>query len=167
MLCFSSRPCIFCDVRKENGFNIVSENNHFIAFKDRAPAASEHILVITREHIDSVKSLQSDDVELVNAMRSFGEEALTTVGASPHHRKFGFHIPPFTSVQHIHLHCFGLPFKSTIHKWEFLTSERQNGTKGFSWFAEVSQVMRTLEQGRRVQVLPERKPFSHVTSTNS
>ena len=24
----------------------------------------------------------------------------------------GFHIPPFNSVNHLHLHCFGLPFKN-------------------------------------------------------
>lgn len=38
-----------------------------------------------------------------------------------------------------------------------MTSERAKAsTKGFSWFAEVSQVLRTLEQGRQVKVLPER-----------
>jgi len=132
------------------------ENDRFIVFKNYRPMASTHLLVIPREHIDSVKSLGREDAELVRAMRGAGNEALTLLNVRPDQRLFGFHIPPATSVAHLHLHCFGLPFNNTLCRLKFPVVERKNGTKGFSWFAEVSQIIRTLERGRRVGVWPER-----------
>jgi len=131
------------------------ENDHFIVFKNYKPAASTHLLVIPREHIGSVKSLSHEDVELVVAMKDVGTEALTRLKVPLDQRLFGFHIPPFTSVAHLHLHCFGLPFKSTLGRLKYPVAERKNGTKGWSWFAEVSQVIRTLERGGRVGVRPD------------
>jgi len=118
--------------------------------------ASTHLLVIPREHIESVKSLGREDVELVNAMRGAGNEALTLLKVPTDQRLFGFHIPPATSVAHLHLHCFGLPFNNTLCRLKYPVVERKNGTKGFSWFAEVSQVIRTLGRGQRVRVWPEK-----------
>jgi len=118
--------------------------------------ASTHLLVIPREHIESVKSLNREDVGLVTAMRDVGNEALTLLKVSTDQRLSGFHIPPFTSVAHIHLHCFGLPFNNTLSRLKYPVVERRNGTKGWSWFAEVSQVIRTLERGGRVEIWPEK-----------
>jgi len=89
-------------------------------------------------------------------MRGAGNEALTLLEVPTDQRLFGFHIPPATSVAHLHLHCFGLPFNNTLCRLKFPVVERKNGTKGFSWFAEASQVIRTLERGGRVGVWPER-----------
>jgi len=156
MLCSHGGLCPFCNARRENGFDIVMENDRFIVFENYKPMSSTHLLVIPREHIESVKSLNREDVGLVAAMRDSGNEALTLLKVPIDQRLFGFHIPPLTSVAHLHLHCFGLPFNNALGQLKYPVAERRNGTKGWSWFAEVSQVIRTLERGGRVGVLPEK-----------
>ncbi|KAG9132878.1 hypothetical protein Leryth_014810 [Lithospermum erythrorhizon] len=35
--------------------------------------------------------------------------------------KFGFHQPPFNSVNHLHLHCFALPFIPSWKRVKYLS----------------------------------------------
>ncbi|KZT57631.1 HIT-like protein [Calocera cornea HHB12733] len=146
------KGCIFCDVRKEKGFNIVHENDDLIVFKDRAPAASEHLLVIPRHHLASVKALRKQDIFLVRNLEAAGAEALTSLGFAPSDQRFGFHIPPFNSISHLHLHAFGLPYRSRLN-WQFPVAVKTGG-KGLSWFVEVGQVYDILGKDREVTVLP-------------
>ncbi|KAJ1307216.1 hypothetical protein OPQ81_001331 [Rhizoctonia solani] len=138
------KKCIFCDVRKELGFAIIYENEELVVFRDRHPAAKEHLLVITRRHIESIKSLSASDVPLLLRMRDAGSQALSLLGIPEDHQRFGFHIPPFNTVNHIHLHAQGLPYKNRFRekKYRMTTSSRADKTKGFSWYAELSQSLR-------------------------
>jgi hypothetical protein len=45
-------------------------------------------------------------------MISVGEALLRQRGYNLCGTKMGFHVPPFTSVQHLHLHCMSLPLKN-------------------------------------------------------
>ncbi|CAE6432635.1 unnamed protein product [Rhizoctonia solani] len=150
------KKCIFCDVRKELGFGVVYENEELIVFKDRNPAAKEHLLVITRRHVESIKSLNTSDIPLLLRMRDAGSEALRTLGIPNDDQRFGFHIPPFNTVNHIHLHAQGLPYQNKLRekKYRMSTSSRASKTKGFSWYAELGQCVRILESGNRVGVFP-------------
>ncbi|CAE6478627.1 unnamed protein product [Rhizoctonia solani] len=80
--------CVFCDVRKELGFAVVYENDELIVFKDRNPAAKEHLLVITRRHVESIKSLNASDIPLLLRMRNAGSEALRALGISDDHQRY-------------------------------------------------------------------------------
>lgn len=58
--------CIFCDI--VNGVlpcDRVYEDSNVLAFKDSNPKASVHILVIPKQHIDSLMSLDSSHQELM------------------------------------------------------------------------------------------------------
>lgn len=71
--------------------------------------------------------------------------------------RFGFHIPPFTSVDHIHLHCFGLPFKGDKQSLKYFISRRKEGSKyskGWGWFIEVEQAIHTLKSGGKIRISP-------------
>jgi len=147
------KGCVFCNVSKEKGFNIVHETEELIVFKDRAPAAKEHLLVIPRNHLASVKALRKADTPLVRNLHAAGVQALSDLGFPASDQRFGFHIPPFNSINHLHLHAFGLPFRSRLTSW-FHPVAVCAGGKGLSWFVEVGQVFEVLEKGGKVTVLP-------------
>ncbi|KAF8340376.1 HIT-like protein [Cantharellus anzutake] len=152
MLCGSTTECPFCDVSPDKGFDIVNENPEYVVFKNHSPASAFHLLVIPRKHVGSVKDLDASHIPLVQDMLALGADSLTLLGATSDHRRFGFHIPPFTSVQHLHLHCFGPPFNSTLADLRYTVRSRRDGRKGISWFAEVNQAIATLNRGERVRI---------------
>ncbi|EST05326.2 HIT-like domain protein [Kalmanozyma brasiliensis GHG001] len=147
--------CIFCNVSRDR-FNIVLEDDKYICFSDRSPAAAVHLLVIPRTHIANVQSLTSRDTQLVREMQAVGNKALDRLadGSSPTERRFGFHIPPFRSVDHLHLHCLQLPFRSSLKslKYRIAKPSSPDYYKGWSWFAEWKQTCALLDAGRKVKV---------------
>jgi hypothetical protein len=66
----------------------------------------------------------------------------------------GFHISPFNTVDHLHLHVHGLPYKGMRQAKYPIATGRSPHQKGLSWFAEVGQAIRILENGGRVRVIP-------------
>eukprot|EP00750_Incisomonas_marina_P025361 INCI5390.1.p1 GENE.INCI5390.1~~INCI5390.1.p1 ORF type:complete len:228 (+),score=38.89 INCI5390.1:233-916(+) len=84
--------------------------NDCVVFRDRSPVAPVHLLVIPREPIRDVLSLRGDehDAQLVRRMQAVGHAALKKIGA-PEPYTFGFHVPPYNSIPHLHLHCISGP----------------------------------------------------------
>ncbi|WVQ65173.1 uncharacterized protein L199_003346 [Kwoniella botswanensis] len=139
------KGCIFCDASKENGFNIVYEDNQLTAFHDRTPRAKIHLLIIPREHVvSSVNQLTKKHLPLLKSMRSL---ATSLVPDRPP-PKMGFHIPPFSSVPHLHLHVFSGPH-TLIGRLKYPIAHRDRG-KGWSWFVTIDQVEKILPGGGKV-----------------
>ena len=58
--------CIFCKIAKgEIPSAKIFENDKLIAFNDINPLAKTHILIVPKEHIESVKHLQNNHKELI------------------------------------------------------------------------------------------------------
>lgn len=54
--------CIFCKIiNKDLPADIVFENENVLAFKDIHPKAPVHILIIPKEHIESINSVNSEN----------------------------------------------------------------------------------------------------------
>ncbi|WVO19616.1 uncharacterized protein IAS62_000905 [Cryptococcus decagattii] len=137
--------CVFCDVSREKGFNIVYEDQDLIAFHDREPRAVTHLLIIPRSHVaSSVRQLTREHLPLLDSMTAL---AHTLVPSKPT-PKLGFHIPPFSSVPHIHLHAFSGPH-TFIGKFKYPVTTYAAG-KGFGWFVTAEQAKSTLERGGTV-----------------
>ncbi|KAK0204371.1 HIT-like domain-containing protein [Desarmillaria ectypa] len=149
------KSCVFCNVSKENGFSILWEDDKFIAFYDRDPACRHHVQLIPKAHIRSVKSLTKDDAQLVRDMAAIGMNILGKLNVTKDMRKMGFHIPPFNSVSHLHLHIQGLPYKTFLRAAKYSVARGgKRHDKGFSYFVEVEQVIRILEKGSRISISP-------------
>ncbi|KAK0470310.1 HIT-like protein [Desarmillaria tabescens] len=149
------KSCVFCNVSKENGFNILWEDDKYIAFYDRDPACRYHVQLIPKAHIRSVKSLTKDDAQLVRNMAAIGTSILDQLDVPKDMRKMGFHIPPFNSVSHLHLHVQGLPYKNFFRAAKYpVTRGGKWHDKGFSYFVDVDQVIRILEKGSGVGISP-------------
>ncbi|KAI0635857.1 HIT-like protein [Trametes polyzona] len=151
----SHRPCIFCGASKENGFNVVWENEHYTVFTDINPSAQHHLQIVPKAHIESVKSLGKDDVHMVREMLEIGHEVLDNLNVPPNLRRLGFHIPPYISVTHLHMHVQALPYRSLMRRLKYpIVRGRSGRAKGFSWFVEADQAIRILEQGSHIRILP-------------
>ncbi len=77
-------------------------------------SAREHVLVCTTSHIETALNIDSKD--LLFRMRRVGESLLGELCKDEEKAKyrFGFHLPPYNSIDHVHLHCFLLPFSSFV-----------------------------------------------------
>eukprot|EP01038_Epipyxis_sp_PR26KG_P005905 gene5905-8148_t len=101
--------CIFCRIHKKTEpATIVFEDNSFVVFKTIDPATSCHLLITPRVHIKNASSLQSSqDIELIENMVKVGKTALENFGINENDAQFCFHIPPWNSIDHLHLHAIG------------------------------------------------------------
>ena len=68
--------------------------------------------------------------------------------------KMGFHVPPFSSVHHLHLHVFaGEP--SSIAKYKYPVRSQPQGKK-WGWFVTSQQAIDILDAGRKIGLGPTR-----------
>ncbi|XP_004152404.1 bifunctional adenosine 5'-phosphosulfate phosphorylase/adenylylsulfatase HINT4 isoform X2 [Cucumis sativus] len=110
--------CIFCQKAYNSTANsLLHFDERVVAFEDINPSAVRHFLVIPKEHIPTVRNLQrrAEDYSLVSHMLEVGQTLLSQDSPQLKHR-FGFHQPPMNSVNHLHLHCFALPYTP---RWKF------------------------------------------------
>ncbi|KAI9338422.1 HIT-like domain-containing protein [Pilaira anomala] len=142
--CFGSKnaECVFCNIKEAAGSRIVSETENLIAFQDRSPSAQLHLLVIPKSHIRTVKDLDGGDVPLLHEMINLGKTLLKEQGFNPDDDsqiRLGFHIPPFNSINHIHLHVIGLPFKSKLRGLKY--------ESGYLWYMHAKTILSRLTDG--------------------
>ncbi|KNA13523.1 hypothetical protein SOVF_116270 [Spinacia oleracea] len=122
--------CIFCDIaRLPSSTSLLYQDDKVVAFQDIKPAAFRHYLVIPIEHIPTVKNLQRglEHYSLVSHMLNVGKTLLQQDSSHNEHR-FGFHQPPFNSVDHLHLHCLALPY---MPSWKFIKYSSLGPLGGF------------------------------------
>lgn len=101
--------CLFCKIASGVfGTEFLLETENLAAFRDMKPAAPTHILVIPKQHIGSLASLEPSDKDLMGdimlAIKKLAEqEGLTE----------GFRVVANTgsdggqTVQHLHFHLLG------------------------------------------------------------
>lgn len=128
--------CVFCrkiadEAANGNDGTFVFADDELVVFKDWRPAARRHYLVCPRVHVSSARALTPRDAGLARRMLQAGKNAIAAdvppSGAAVETR-FGYHLPPFNSVDHLHMHAFALPFepewkerKYSVHPWARFT----------------------------------------------
>ncbi|CRL04853.1 CLUMA_CG017906, isoform A [Clunio marinus] len=117
-----SMPCVFCDiVNKTRDADMLYMDEDFIAFKDIKPATSNHFLIIPKRHIANTNSLTIADKDMIVKMKLIMLELLKKHNQTIENEiSLGFHVPPFNSIKHLHLH--GISPKSEmklIGRWIF------------------------------------------------
>lgn len=109
---YFNRPCVFCNISTLAGSELLHEDEAVIAFLDKSPVSDFHFLVVPKEHSHvTVKDLTRFDVALVKHMADVGYKVMADHGYLPADILMGFHVPPFVSVKHLHMHCVALPTK--------------------------------------------------------
>ena len=127
----------------------LAESNTLYAFQDINPAAPLHGLVIPKQRIPSVLRLTPNDLPMLYEMKEMGEslvDTYTTVSSTSNNNteyRLVFHIPPFYSVDHLHLHVLA-PVKDVgwfYRQWKYPSTEVR-------WCTHIDNVIRRLEQGK-------------------
>jgi len=97
--------CLFCKIAdKEEEADIIYEDEEFIAFKDIEPKAPEHILVMPKEHVDSVKELKTEHKKLAGKLILTAKKIAEEKDAEGYKIVFNVGKEGGQLIQHIHLH---------------------------------------------------------------
>lgn len=96
--------CAFCDIKTNWKERIIEESPRTFSFYDRNSGRCKvHILICPKKHIKNYNFLNSSDLEMLLEMRQEAHRMGSKYGdGSPY--RMGFHIPPFYSIKHLHLH---------------------------------------------------------------
>ncbi|KAJ8390238.1 hypothetical protein AAFF_G00109770 [Aldrovandia affinis] len=106
--------------------------------RDRKPGAHHHYLVVPKRHMGNCLSLKKEHVPLVKKMVEMGKTVLQKNHVTDlNDIRLGFHVPPFSSVPHLHLHVLA-PASQMDSR-----SLRIYGPQSF-WFLTVHQLLQKL-----------------------
>ncbi|XP_070556800.1 adenosine 5'-monophosphoramidase HINT3-like [Ptychodera flava] len=99
--------CVFCNIafRNDARADVLYKDSSYVVFRDISPAAKEHYLVIPKQHIKNTKSLGYDDIPMIENMIDVAKICLAKHEADVNDVRYGFHLSPMVSVDHLHLHA--------------------------------------------------------------
>lgn len=103
-----SEECIFCKiVRGDFGTEFIGESERAVAFHDISPVAPTHVLVVPRQHVESLREL--DDPSLGGELLALAQQVARSAGVD----ESGYRVVTNTgagagqSVFHLHFHVIG------------------------------------------------------------
>lgn len=102
--------CLFCKmVNKEIPTEIVYEDQDVLAFKDIAPKAPVHILIIPKKHIENVAAATAEDCKVLGKIQAVAKQLAEEFGIA----ESGYRILTNSGkdsgqvVFHMHYHLVG------------------------------------------------------------
>ena len=135
-----------------------------VVFASKNPRAQQHFLVVPRVHIRTIAELMPRDLPLIRHMQTIGMRLLASSEKGPpaceevqnrwicagkieisspqdqhSNTLLGFHVPPFHSVNHLHMHCIALPFTQPFASWRY--------GPNLPWFVTVQHIIDRLGGG--------------------
>ncbi len=102
--------CIFCGIVSGSlPTELVHEGENVVAFRDITPQAPTHVLIVPREHIESVADLEERHTALLGEMFLAANSIARQEGiaASGYRLVFNCGRAAGQSVDHVHLHLLG------------------------------------------------------------
>ncbi|WP_417596747.1 histidine triad nucleotide-binding protein [Oceanospirillum sp.] len=102
--------CLFCKlVARDIPADIVFEDDDVIAFRDIAPQAPTHILIIPKRHISTLNDLTEEDCALVGRLQFTAQKIAKEVGIADDGYRVVMNCNEDggQTVYHIHMHLLG------------------------------------------------------------
>ncbi|HEY8340006.1 MAG TPA: HIT domain-containing protein [Egibacteraceae bacterium] len=101
--------CLFCKiVAGEVSSDVVAQNDDVVAFRDIAPRAPVHVLVVPRQHLPSAHALTEEHADLLLACFRMAQQV-----AEAEHTADGYRIATNIgtkggqAIEHLHFHVIG------------------------------------------------------------
>ncbi len=105
-----NKDCIFCKIIKgEIKSSIVYENDSVLAFKDIAPKAPVHIVVIPKAHIEKISDLNQKNKGIISELVLAANEIARKTNIATAGYRLVLNCGPDAgqAVFHIHMHILG------------------------------------------------------------
>ncbi|MCG5509383.1 histidine triad nucleotide-binding protein [Ectothiorhodospira lacustris] len=102
--------CIFCKIADGKiPADIVYQDDRVVAFRDLNPQAPLHVLVIPRQHFDTIADMAQADMALVGHMQWVGLEVARQAGVveDGFRTVINCNADGGQSVYHLHMHVLG------------------------------------------------------------
>lgn len=100
--------CIFCKIGKgEISSDVVYEDADVKVFKDIHPKAPVHLLIVPKEHIESIAHLEANHSDIVAKIIYRAKDAAKKVGLKGYKLVFNVGREGGQLVDHLHLHLLG------------------------------------------------------------
>ena len=102
--------CLFCSIiERKIPADILYEDEHVLAFRDIAPQAPTHVLIIPKKHISTINDVSDEDNELMGRLINTARRIAATEGLSDDGYRLLFNVNQHggQAVYHIHLHLVG------------------------------------------------------------
>ncbi|KAK4877327.1 hypothetical protein RN001_009833 [Aquatica leii] len=130
--------CIFCKIISgQEPTDIIYQDEDVVIIKDIKPAAKFHYLAIPKIHIKDVKALTVEHRKLIENLIDLGKMVLKDNGCNVEDLRIGFHVPPFNSISHLHLHLI-----APVSEMNFLS--RMIFKPNTWWFATADFILENL-----------------------
>lgn len=126
---------------------VVQSDDSCVIIKDAYPKARCHYLVLPKEKITSLRSLNSSHLELIKHMLECGQEIVSEISPKQPNLKFrlGYHAVP--SMTQLHMHVVSQDFDSTCLKtkkhWNSFTTD---------FFISAQTIIKMLKEEGRIQL---------------
>ena len=139
-------PTVFGKIlRRESPCLVLAETSDILVFEDIHPRALLHALAIPKTYVQNVFSLGEGDIDLLLHMQEMGlkiiEEKYPEAFADDDYI-LGFHVPPFNSVNHLHLHVLAPASKMTTYH------RHVKYNVGLPWCTGIATVIERLRSGK-------------------
>lgn len=103
-----SDDCLFCKIIKgEIPADKLYEDDDVLAFRDIAPQAPVHFLVIPKKHINGPSAVEDTDEQLIGRLMRKGAEIAAQEGIEQYRLVFNNGEQAGQTVFHIHMHILG------------------------------------------------------------
>ena len=111
--------CVFCKIaNKELPTQLLYEDEKILALRDIRPLAPVHILIIPKEHIESITDIEEKDIELLGRIIFVAKSLAEKEDIADKGYKLLFRVKQHggQEVPHVHLHLIGgAPLAEGIH----------------------------------------------------
>ncbi len=103
-----SENCLFCKIcQGEIPADTLYEDDEILAFRDIAPQAPVHFLVIPKKHIQGPAAIGTEDEQLIGKMMRVGTDVAKKEGIEQFRVVFNNGEQAGQTVFHIHMHILG------------------------------------------------------------
>lgn len=101
--------CVFCKIagNKVSAEKIVAEDDQVMAFNDIHPKAPVHILVIPKEHIQSIAHLENNHSDVLAKLIYTAKKIAADNGLKGYKLVFNVGREGGQVIDHLHLHLIG------------------------------------------------------------